>query len=303
MSTNKIPGFFIVGAPKSGTTSLYFYLKQLPEIFLPRIKELNYFCTDLHFRFPLLTEEQFFGYYDGWKNEKIAGEISVWNLFSRAAPGNIYKLNPDSKIIILLRNPVEMMVALHSNHVFNDNEIILDFEDAVKAEEDRKKGNLISPTIKCPVEGLYYTEVASYFVQVKRYIDVFGKENVKIILFEEFKKDVTTAYKEVIKFLEITSDFNPDFKVYNSRKISRSKLLKRLIVAPPALIKSLGAIFFPHQTKRRDWLMYWLWKVNTKNKEPEQIDSAFKRKLMLKLMPDIKNLERLVERNLTEWYR
>jgi hypothetical protein len=79
------PGFFVVGAPKSGTTSLYSYLKQHPEIFLPRIKELNFFCTDLHFSFPLLTEDQFMNYYDGGENENAIGEVSVWNLFSRTA--------------------------------------------------------------------------------------------------------------------------------------------------------------------------------------------------------------------------
>src|SRR4030095_12488986 len=140
MSAVVKPNFFVVGAPKSGTTSLYFYLKQHPQVFLPRIKELNFFCTDLHFNFPLLTEKQFLSYYSVQQNHKAIGEVSVWNLYSKVAANRIHDFNPDSKIIIMLRQQVEMMYALHSNHVFNDNETIRDFEEELKQQEERKRG-------------------------------------------------------------------------------------------------------------------------------------------------------------------
>src|SRR6185503_8706746 len=131
MSGIKRPNFFVVGAPKSGTTSLYFYLKSHPQIFVPRRKELLFFCDDLHFTYPILNEHQFLDYYRDAGGKNAVGEVSVWNLYSRHAPQNIFRFNPDSRIIIILRHPVDMLYALHSNHVFNNNEIITDFEDAL----------------------------------------------------------------------------------------------------------------------------------------------------------------------------
>src|SRR6185436_16362908 len=107
MSKVKKPDFFVVGAPKSGTTSLYFYLKSHPQIFLPRRKELLFFCDDLHFTFPVLNEPEFLNYYRDVKDQLAAGEVSVWNLYSKNAARNIFHFNPDSRIIILLRHPVD----------------------------------------------------------------------------------------------------------------------------------------------------------------------------------------------------
>src|SRR4026207_705955 len=125
------PNFFIVGAPKSGTTSLYFYLKSHPQVFLPRRKELLFFCDDLHFTYPILNEQQFLDYYREVKDKQAAGEVSVWNLYSKKAAQNIFHFNPDSGIIAILRHPVDMLYALHSNYVFNNNETITDFENAL----------------------------------------------------------------------------------------------------------------------------------------------------------------------------
>ncbi|MEO6167438.1 MAG: sulfotransferase domain-containing protein [Chitinophagales bacterium] len=295
------PGFFVVGAPKSGTTSLYFYLKKHPQVYLPRIKELNFFCTDLHFRFPLLNEQQFLSYYQECKNEKAIGEVAVWNLYSVDAAQNIHQFNPASKIIILLRNPAEMMHALHSNHVFNDNEIITDFEMALNAQPDRKKGLRISPDIKCPVEGLYYYDVAAYSVQVKRFLDLFGTERVKVILFDDFVTHTKEIYQELLKFLEVEEIVPGEFEVFNASKTTRSALLKKITVHTPGWIRRTGQWLFPHQTARRDWLMFWLWKINTKEVKRPPLDPALRMKIASTMKAEIDVLEILLGRNLSRW--
>ncbi|MBA2407926.1 MAG: sulfotransferase [Chitinophagales bacterium] len=295
------PNFFVVGAPKSGTTSLYFYLKEHPQVFLPRIKELNFFCTDLHFRYPILSEEQFMQYYKDWMNQPAVGEVSVWNLYSAAASENIYSFNPDAKIIIMLRHPVDMMHALHSNHVYNSNEIIPDFEEAIAAQDERKEGKRISPTIKCPVEGLYYFDVAAYSNQVKRYIDLFGKERVKVILFDEFSDNTTTAYLNLLKFLDVDPVLPSTFKIFNQRKVTRSNLLKQLTIAPPEWLKSTGRWLFPHQSKGRDWLMFWLWKLNTIPVDRKALSPVLRESLTEKFKDDIKILESVIDKDLSGW--
>lgn len=303
MKATTKPNFLVVGAPKSGTTSLYFYLKEHPQIFLPRIKELNFFCTDLHFKYPLLTENQFLNYYDGWRNEKAIGEVSVWNLYSQTAAQQIHRFIPSAKILILLRHPVDMMYALHSNHVFNNNEIIDDFEEALNAQEDRRKGLRISSTIKCPVEGLYYFEVASYYHQVKRYLELFGKAQVKIILFDDLAGNTNGVYDDILKFLEV-SDYKPaGFKVFNSSKTTRSSWIKQLTINAPSWLKGAGQWLFPHQSKRRDLLMFWLWKLNTREVKRKELDPGLRKQLTEKFRNEIINLQSLIGRDLTHWLR
>lgn len=295
------PGFFIVGAPKSGTTSVYHYLKQHPEVYLPRIKELNFFCTDLHFRFPLLDEQQFLAYYKDCKNEKAIGEVSVWNLCSKAAAQNIYQFNPDAKIIILLRNPADMMYALHSNHVFNDNEIIPGFEEALNAQEERKQGLRISASIKCPVEGLYYFDVGAYAEQVRRYVQLFGQQQVRVILFDDLAADTRNVYASLLKFIEVEEVMPDSFKQYNANKTTRSDLVKQLTVHTPAMLKSIGKRLFPHQSVRRDRLMYWLWKINTRESKRPALDQELRKRITARMKDDITSLEQLIGRDLSQW--
>jgi hypothetical protein len=303
MKTVVKPNFFVVGAPKSGTTSLYFYLKKHPQVYLPRIKELNFFCNDLHFNFPLLSVEQFADYYSDYNGEVATGEVSVWNLYSKNAAANIYQYQPEAKIIIMLRNPVDMIYALHSNHVFNNNEIITDFEEALNAQEDRKLGLRISKVIKCPVEGLYYFDIGEYYEQVKRYTDVFGSDRVKIILYDEFAADTRQVYTSVVEFIGVDHSFIPEFEVYNANKTTRSDWLKRMTIAAPSFLKSAGKLLFPHQSKRRDYLMYWLWKMNTRRLKRTEMNPALRKQLTERFKPGIHQLEALLKRDLSLWLR
>lgn len=295
------PNFFIVGAPKSGTTSLYFYLKSHPQIFIPRRKELLFFCDDLHFTFPLLSEQEFLNYYRDVKRQVAVGEVSVWNLYSKNAAKNIFHFNPESKIIIILRHPVDMLYALFSNHVFNDNETITNFETALDAEAERKQGRQISSVIKCPVEGLYYSELAAYGDQVQRYFDIFGKEKVKVILFDDFVSHTRSIYSDLLRFLGVNETFLPEFKIFNAGKTTRSEALKRLTIAPPQWMKVIGRKIFPHQSKRRDVLMEWLWKVNTREEERRSLSPQLRKKLITQFTPGILTLEKVVEQDLSRW--
>ena len=301
MSRISRPNFFIVGAPKSGTTSLYSYLKSHPQIFIPRRKELLFFCDDLHFTFPILNENEFLNYFQDIKDQLAAGEVSVWNLYSKSAAKNIFHFNPGSKIIIILRQPVDMLYALHSNHVFNDNETIVDFKEALAAEDDRRQGRQISAFIKCPVEGLYYSEVAAYSNQVQRYLDIFGKENVKVILFDDFVSGTKNIYTGLLRFLGVNETLLPEFKIFNASKTTRNEWLKRLTIASPEWMKAIGKAIFPHQSKRRDALMQWLWKMNTKGAPREEMDPQLRLELIRQFTPEIHRLEKVIERDLSHW--
>ena len=128
----RTPDFFIVGAPKCGTTAMYEWLQAHPDVFVP-VKEIHYFGRDLAHRRPEVSAARYAELYEG-VGERIAGDVAVWYLLSESAAEEIHALNPDARIIIMLRRPAEMLHSLHSQLVYSGDEDIEDFEEALAAD-------------------------------------------------------------------------------------------------------------------------------------------------------------------------
>jgi len=297
----KKPDFFIVGAPKCGTTSMAKYLSQHPEIFIPDIKEPNFFGKDLTGKKYCNNIDEYLELFHG-NEHKICGEASTWYLYSKTAAREIYKFNKNAKIIIMLRNPVDVMYSLHSQLVYNaTHEDIEDFEEALMAEEDRKKGLRIPSYCHRP-EALLYTEVVNFAEQIKRYYEVFKKENIMIIIFEEFVKNLDRIYEDTLRFLGANDiQFKPDFIVYNLRKKYKFKTLQILLRRPPNLILLLLKVFpFKNILKRAyDYIL----KFNTKYIIEKEIDPQLRKKLLQKFEPEIKRLSFMISKDLSFWLK
>jgi len=214
-----IPNVFIVGAPRCGTTALHTYLGQHPEIFMAMEKENNHFATDLIPEDDLFrSDEKYQEMFRAAGERKIVGESSVYYLFSKEAAANIFHFNPWAKIIIMLRRPEEMLQSFHAQLVYNKDEDIINFEEALKAEKKRKSGRLkIRPGLRFK-ERLFYSEVASYASQVERYLDLFKKEQVRIIIFDDFQKSPGEVYRLTLEFLGVDAAFQSEFPVINEYK-------------------------------------------------------------------------------------
>lgn len=175
----RVPDFFLVGAPKCGTSSLHSYLGQHPEIFISQPKEPHYFSTDIEFRFrsyQYSNLEDYLRLFDNTDSFRCCGEASVWYLYSRCAAREIHRLNPNGKILAILRNPVDMMFSLYRFGTRLGGENIVGFREALAAEPDRLRGKRIPTTVFVP-SSLHYRKVATYSEQIQRYIDLFGREN------------------------------------------------------------------------------------------------------------------------------
>jgi len=155
------PDFFIPGAPKSGTSSMYEYLRQHPEIYFPSLKEPRYFATDQDSGFdrdgPFFVREleDYLALYRGVRGEKRIGDASVQYLSSRAAPERIREFSPDARFIVLVRNPVDIAYSLHGQRLAGGGEDIEDFEEALAAEPDRRAGRRL-PSVPFHIQGLLY---------------------------------------------------------------------------------------------------------------------------------------------------
>src|SRR5262249_53369576 len=125
------PNFFIVGAPRCATTSMYTYLKQHPQIHLSLLKEPLFFATDLTIQPLAVTDEaSYLGLFADAGDARRIGEGSVFYLLSKRAAEEIKRFSPRAKIIIMLRNPIDMMHSLHALYLRTGNED-LDFEEAI----------------------------------------------------------------------------------------------------------------------------------------------------------------------------
>ncbi|MEQ8396048.1 sulfotransferase [Thalassobaculum sp.] len=235
-SHQRRPNLFVVGAPKCGTTSVCHYLDQHPEVFISTPKEPLFFCTDQQHDEPwrVSDPDRYLALFEAGAGRRWRGEGSVWYLSSTIAARRIHNFSPDSRIVIMLRNPVDMAVSLHAQFLFSGNENIRDFEKAYSAQAARRRGRRIPWRAHMP-EGLLYADVGRYAAQVERYLDVFPREHVKVLIFETFFRDVAAGYRELLEFLDIDVEFAPDLAAKNERHNVRSALLQRFLTKLPEL--------------------------------------------------------------------
>jgi hypothetical protein len=291
------PNLFIVGAPKCGTTAMNDYLNQHPDIFMAK-KEMHYFGKDLKTK-QKLSEPEYLKNFRSTNNEKIIGEASVWYLFSETAAKEIKEFAPDAKILIMLRHPVDVLHSLHSQHLYDGNEDVLDFEAALSLDEERKKGANLPDSVDYFALPPYKDSVL-FSNQVKRYLDVFEKENVRIILYEDFTGNTKKIVSETLEFLGINNKFQIDYNVVNPNKRIKWFYLHRLIKKPPATLKKLIRVILPFR-KIRHSIMFQLFKRNVQEKQRDEMNKDLNSRLKDFFKDDIHLLSKIINRDLSAW--
>jgi len=230
VSTNKtLPNFFVVGAPKAGTTTLYHYLDQHPQIYMSPIKEPNYFATEIRpqnlgeelqeqavrdlaalqeYLWGPMNEKRFGGMVTEWddylrlfrgvKGEKAIGEASVCYLWSKTAAQNIHDAVGRAKIVMILRDPADRAFSQYLEALANGR-IKSSFADQIEESRTRKddKFHLMHP----------FLELGRYHEQVRRYMEQFGEENILILFYESYGNQLAQCLREVYQFLDVDPDF------------------------------------------------------------------------------------------------
>lgn len=224
-----VPSFFIVGAPRCGTTSLAAYLGAHPRLFLSNPKEPHHFGKDIAMRFrPYADEKRYLRLFDA-AGERVSGEASVLYLYSQSAPGEILALNPAARAVILLRDPVEMVASLHAHNVLLGYEDLTDLSEAVAAEPARRAGQRVPWSCLMPL-ALQYTRLGCYAEGVERYLEAFGRERVLCLLLSDLKREPARVYQETLRFLGVEPAPPPSFKVHNEQKRWKSPRLGRVVM-------------------------------------------------------------------------
>jgi hypothetical protein len=203
-----LPNAFILGAAKCGTTYLHTHLSHLPEVCMSKPKEPLFFPCN-HSKGLEFYKKTYFRH---WMGEKIIGESNHRNLYLPYIPELIYRCNPDAKLIVMIRNPIERAFS-HWKHAYYYKQDGLDFDKALRADLDRiRKGLHISSAdeirsncdkINTNWLGIYRTYIDSgyYFLQIKRYLEYFDKQQLKVILLEELHEYPRETFNSILEFL------------------------------------------------------------------------------------------------------
>lgn len=295
-----LPNFLIAGAAKAGTTALYYYLKQHPDIYMPdHIKETFFFTgltpesfagsNNLYGRNMVLDFEEYKSLFNKAHARKAVGEACVAYLYfyQSTIPRIVNFLGQEVKIIISLRDPVERAFSNYLHHV-RDGIETLSFEDAVKAEGIRELNKWWW--------GFQYIKVGFYFNQVKAYLDTFGKDQTLILIYDDFKSNPSGVIKEIFQFLEVDDTFTPDLSLrYNVSGVPKNKTLHAFLTKPN-LVKKILKPLIPKEQRLRVTT-----KLVNQNLIRPPLPPEIRNQLIDVYREDILKLQELIQRDLTNW--
>ncbi len=286
-----MPNFLIIGAMKAGTTSLYSYLKQHPEIFMSPVKEPGYFSfgdSEPFEEFKKLSPEIICSYREYQKlfqqarKEKAIGEATTAYMDCPRAHVRIKEFLPNVKLIAVLRDPADRA---HSHFMFNKKRFV---EDSLTLETVLKQNRVI--------EGrnyrYNYLGKGFYFKQLSTYLELFEKDQIKILLFDDLENDPMKLLREIFTFLEVDETFEPDISIkYNVSGVWRNGAIE-------TLLKRFHALRLIAEKKLSPKLVTPLGKIIMK---PQKSSPVLRQKLINHYRQDILQLQNLIQRDLSHW--
>lgn len=296
------PNFFIVGAPKCGTTALFDYLSSHPNVFLPAFKEPHHFATDFpESRKFIRSREKYLEMFRRARPEHTAiGEASVLYLYSKVAIEGIHEFNPEARLIAMVRNPLDMVYSYYSVNRFHFDEDKDDFEEAWRLQDARRKGDCVPPSCIDP-SVLMYGEITRMGAQIERMLGTFPRSQVKIVVFDDFVKDTRGSYLDVLKFLDLPDDGKTFFPRVNENKIHRFPVMAKFLFRPPdwaapvvnAMKRGVGA--------QRQRIAAMVVDTIMKSAPRESLRPEFRRELADYFRDDVSLLSRLTGHDLSHW--
>jgi hypothetical protein len=299
---SKFPNFLIIGATKSGTTSLYHYLSQHPEIYMSHVKEPHFFAYEgqtLDFKGPgdmeiasqmIVTEKwRYEQLFDGVTNEKAIGEASAMYLYCEGTAERIKRYLPEVKLIIILRNPVERAYSSYIHLRRDGRENLKDFLEALDAEESRIESNWM------PI--WHYKKMGFYYEQLSIYYQFFKKEQIKIYLFDEIKKQPMEIMQELYKWLGVDPNFVPDMSLkYNVSGLPKKQWI-HFYLRKPHWTKTIIKPLLPERFRK--YIMTNM--INKNLSKKQEMQDEWKNFLLNLYETEFIRLGKLLNKDLSNW--
>lgn len=303
-----LPNFLVVGAAKSGTTALYKYLGQHPEIFMSPYKEPHFFAFEgksLDFKGPrdaammrymtVNDPDEYRALFDPVTDEKAIGEASPMYLYIPGTAQNIKRHIPDAKLIVILRNPADRAYSNFLHMVRDDREPCSEFADALADEPRRIEENWYA--------SWHYRQMGFYHDQVKNYLDLFGREQLGIYLHEDLQYTPIPTLQSMFHFLGVDDSFTPDVSVrYNESGTHKNRTLKKVhtYLLKPDSVKTAVKPFIPLRLRRKV-IARVVGGIRDRNLAKPSSSEETRIRLVEEYREDVLRLEGLIGRDLSDW--
>jgi hypothetical protein len=299
----KMPNFLIIGAAKCGTTSIWHQLEQHPQIFIHPKKQLNFFAfedKDWEFRGPgrrdstlhsITTIEAYRAQFEGVANEVAVGEASNLYLYEPRAAGRIRHHIPHVKLIAILRHPAERAYSRFLHLVREGREQITDFARALDEEGTRIRYHWWP--------DFHYLHVGLYHAQLKRYFDLFPRDQIKIYLQEDLKSDPLGIMQDLFRFLGVDDTFAPDTTIrYNASGIPKNRAL-HLALQKLREVRPAIEGYLPEGLRQH--LLRIAIDINNQNLTKPRLTPEVRARLVDGYREDTLKLQNLIQRDLSAW--
>jgi hypothetical protein len=311
----RVPDFFIVGHAKCGTTAMYRMLQQNPRVFMPAIKETQFFSRSSDDLYESVgdsarrrpgrrpqTIEAYLALFAEAGPGQVAGEASPQYIRSRLAARRIAELAPDARIVAIFREPVSFLHSLHLQLLEAGIETEADFASALALEDDRRHGRHIPRDCAVP-ERLLYGDHVRYAEQLRRYHERFGRERVLALIYDDFRADNEAVVRQVLRFLEVddslgirAADANPTVRVRSPRvhELARDTAMGKgpVLQALRAALKATTPIALRRKMLRRV-------KRTVVDREPPPVDRALMLELRERFRGEVEAASEYLQRDLT----
>lgn len=304
----KYPNFLIIGAGKSGTTTIYHAMKQHPEVYMSPVKEPNFFALEGEKKVTGYDNEDPHGFhFYPWavtnlgdyhqlfasaENEKAIGEASTMYQYMSKAPDNIKKHVPNVKIIAIFRNPADRLYSRYLHLIRESRAPTEAFEDCLdRSSLWWKKNDLIQ-------EGFYYTHM-------KRYFEQFNSENIKVVLYEDLQNNPVKLLQELYEFVGVEASFEPDMSIRHNLSGKIKNSFVNQLIGQNSILRNWAGQISPKgldKMKKMQFFQKLLFKLRALNLERKPIDNNVRNLLLKEVYQDeIEQFSALIQRDLSHW--
>ena len=294
----KLPNFLIIGAAKAGTTSLYYYLSQHPQIYMSPRKEPRFFALEgeeLDFQNPdksinyssVTTLSEYCQLFEGVTDEIAIGEASPLYLYSSKAIERIAHYVPQAKLIVILRNPVDRAYSCYKHLISFES---FSFAQALEEEDKRIRQNW--------AHLWHYRQGGYYYKQLQGYFEKFDREQIKVCLFDDLQSDPLRFVQNLFSFLEVDESFIPDLTYKNVSNHPKIKVLQN-VLNDRHFLRSVSKKIVPASLRKNVAQKIRSWNSQKFEAMPEEV----RHRLTEDYREDIFKLQDLVGLNLSHWLK
>lgn len=298
------PNFFLIGAPKCGTTALTQYLSEHPNAYICRPKEPAFWCSDLGTEPHALSVDTLVDYEALFAKavpevHRVIGEGTTAYLRSPGAVKKIFSYNPDAKFVAILRNPVDVIHAFHMEQLYTGLEHVKDISLAWADQSAREHSWDVSEND--PPDSLLYRRIATFSVQIIRFFSAVPQDHRMILIYEDFRANPRKVWLQLLDFLELPDDGRSDFSPRNVAHVQRFPTLSRFLLAPPKPIAPTIKALRMHLLQYDNRFIRTMKRFLNVKRQRELMSSNLRNEILSFYRSDIEKLEVLLGRSLNMW--